>query len=77
MFTTQQQLPVGTILVCIQAHPDGRYTVNDTYKVNAYQVVENYTGVRIRDDRRERKDFNFIPSSKNYVWKYFKVLGEE
>lgn len=67
------QLPVakGEIVTCIKKHPDGIYTVGKDYKINSYQVVGNYAGVRIRDDRRERKDFNFIPTSRNYIWKHF------
>lgn len=73
------KLPVaiGDEVICIKEHPDGHFTLNRIYKINAYQVVGKYAGVRIRDDRRERKDFNFIPTSKNYLWKCFKLVPGE
>jgi hypothetical protein len=64
---------IGTKLICIRPHKDGFFTVDATYKVNAYQVVGSYAGVRIRDNKRERKDFNFILGSRNYFWNYFKL----
>ena len=69
-------LPVvkGTEIVCIKEHPDGHFEVGEKYKVNAYRMFGKYIGVRIRDDKRERKDFNFIKSSKNYFWNYFQVV---
>lgn len=71
------KLPVtkGESIVCIKDHPDGHFTVGKEYKVNAYQLVGSYAGVRVRDDRRERRDFNFIPTSKNYFWKHFNTGG--
>ncbi|MNP04854.1 hypothetical protein D3C76_967880 [compost metagenome] len=63
-------VPVGTLLICIQSHPDGLFTQGQIYKVNA---LGKRGGVRIRDDKRERKDFNYIPTSKNYIWAYFKL----
>lgn len=65
---------VGTIIECIAEHEDGIFYVGELYKINAHQVVGKYAGVRIRDAKRERKDFNFIPTSKNYFWKHFKVV---
>lgn len=73
----EQLLPKDTLLECIVAHEDGSYTVGKrTYRVASHQVVGNYAGIRLRDDRRQRKDFNFIPTSKNYIWKYFKLVKE-
>lgn len=67
----QLSLIPGTELQCLQTHPDGYFKVGDIYKVCGYRTTEKYRGIRIRDSRRERKDFNFITASKNYVWKYF------
>jgi hypothetical protein len=66
-------LPKGTELICIKEHPDGSFTIGESYKVNAHRVKGAYIGIRIRDDKRERKDFNFIPESKNFIWKYFRL----
>jgi len=73
---TPRYIPVekGTIIRCIKEHPDGHFTVGKKYKINAYRVTAHYAGVRVRDDKRERKDFNFIPASKNYFWDYFRVV---
>lgn len=73
----QIQIPVevGEILICIKKHEDGIYTLDKEYRVASYQVWEGYAGIRLRDDKRERKDFNFIVTSKNYLWKYFKLSG--
>lgn len=73
-------LEVGTLLQCKKPHEDGNFTIGKTYKVNAHRYRSvpggvEYVGVRIRDDKRQRKDFNFIPTSKNYIWKYFKSVG--
>jgi len=62
-------------LMCIKEHPDGDYTVGKKYTVvdirKMVEVSDKYTSVRIRDNKRERKDFNFNPASKNYLWRYF------
>mgnify|MGYP007135336205 CR=1 FL=1 len=70
---------IGTLLVCIKPHPDGFYTKGKIYKVvsyrkHSYQGGWQYAGVRLRDDKRQRKDFNFIPISRNYIWKYFRLI---
>lgn len=64
-------LEKGTKLKCIKSHPDGVFTVGQIYKVAAHRMSKGYIGVRIRDDKRERKDFNFIADSKNFIWEYF------
>lgn len=66
------KLVKGSEIICIKEHPDGHFTVGKVYKINAFRTKPGYCGVRIRDDKRERKDFNFIPSSKNYIWKHFR-----
>jgi hypothetical protein len=73
-------LQVGTRLECIEVHEDGFYTVGEFYRVNAHRYRSvpggglNCAGIRVRDDKRERKDFNFIPTSKNYIWKFFRLV---
>lgn len=68
------ELPVAlkTKVRCIQEHPDGNFTVDRVYTVGSYRELGKYMGVRVRDDRRQRKDFNFLETSKNYFWDYFK-----
>lgn len=71
-----KNLPIGTRLRCRIVHEDGDFTAGRIYKVNAYRCRNvagkvEYFGVRIRDNKRQRKDFNFIPTSKNYIWNYF------
>lgn len=77
MLSVFDALPVrrGTVIECIKpGHHAGSFTVGNVYKVNAYQVGGKYAGVRIRDDKRERKDFNFKVGSNSYFWDYFRVL---
>lgn len=81
MFSVFDRLEIGTQIVCIAKHQHGNFTVGATYKINAhksytYQGGVEYAGVRIRDDKRQRKDFNFIPTSKNFIWNYFKLREE-
>ena len=68
------ELPVAlkTKVICIQEHPDGNFTEGGIYKVSAYRILGKYAGIKIRDDKRQRRDFNFIETSKNYFWDYFK-----
>jgi len=74
----QDTLPVGLELICIKDFPDGDFTIGNEYRINAHRVKSvpggvNYVGFRIRDDKRQRKDFNLIPASKNYLWRFFRL----
>lgn len=73
MSMVQLPVTVGTEVICIATHEDGHFHVGQIYKVNAYRLLGKNMGVRIRDSKRERKDFNFIIGSKNYFWKHFRV----
>jgi hypothetical protein len=64
---------IGTLIVCINEHPAGSFTVGKTYRISAYQVGRKYAGIRVRDDKRQRKDFNFTPTSNSYLWNYFRL----
>jgi len=71
-------LPKGTSVICTAEHPDGDFTRGKRYRINAHRTSGvGYAGVRIRDNRRQRKDFNFIPDSRNYLWKYFCINNTE
>lgn len=59
-------------LTCILSYEEA-FTIGKTYKISAYQVLGKYDRLRIRDDKRQRRDFNFIPTSKNYIWNYFQL----
>lgn len=69
----------NTRLICKVAHPHGNFTVDNVYKVDSHRLRDvpggglEYAGVRVRDDRRQRKDFNFIPESPNFIWDYFSL----
>lgn len=70
------QLPVepGMKVVCIHGeHHSAFFTVGKEYTINRTRVWDNYAGVQVRDDKRERKDFNFIPDSNSYFWKFFRL----
>jgi hypothetical protein len=56
---------------CLKAHRDGKFTIGKSYKISATRETNGTISVVIRDDRRERLDFNFIPRSRNYFWRYF------
>ncbi|MMZ45227.1 hypothetical protein D3C76_403860 [compost metagenome] len=68
----------GTLLICTVPHPDGDFTRGKVYKVNAISKSKKYKGtyvsIRVRDDKRQRKDFNLIPTSKNYIYSHFFVM---
>lgn len=65
--------PIGAPVICTVLHPDGNFTIGKSYKISSYQVVGKGAGIRIRDDKRQRRDFNFIPTSKNFIWDYFRL----
>ena len=65
----------GMKVECIAGeHHSAQFTVGKIYKVTRTRVWDKYAGVQVRDDKRERKDFNFIPDSNSYFWKYFKLV---
>lgn len=66
----------GSLLKCYVAHPDGNFTVGRTYKVNSYQVGVSSVRIRIRDNKRQRRDFNLLETSRNYLWNYFSPIGK-
>jgi hypothetical protein len=72
---SQCDVPTGTYLVCIKAHPAGDYTIGKVYKVvpsnPKFRMRTNQ--VRIRDNKREKTDFNFSEISDNYLWDYFRL----
>lgn len=63
-------------LKCIAEHPDGVFIVGKSYRINSFRFLGKHMSVRIRDEKRERKDFNFISTSKNYLWKHFRAEKE-
>lgn len=72
------RLPIeaGSTLYCHTKPPFGRFTVGKTYKVasrtSGVGMIQT-PRLRVRDDYRERADFNFCRESRNFLFKYFHV----
>jgi hypothetical protein len=61
----------GEVIVCVKEFPWGHFIVGEKYRVSCFRMQGRYMGVRVRDHKRERKDFNFLVESNSYFWDYF------